>query len=127
MVSPVDAASALADLTEISTHVEAAAILDESGKVVAATPRGERLAEPGQELLRTAAERLGRSDRAPMRIEAALRDGSVAVVAEGGRTIVARTAPRPPSALLFHDLAACLRSVDASKKRPRRRKDPARA
>jgi hypothetical protein len=126
MVSPVDAASALADLTEISTHVEAAAIVDASGKLAAATPRGEALVEAGQELLRTAAERLGRDRRAPTRIEAALRDGSVAVLAEGGRTIVARTRPRPPSALLFHDLAACLRSVDAPK-RPRRRKDSAHA
>ena len=38
IVSAVDAASALADLTEISTQVEAAVLLDESGAVLAAAP-----------------------------------------------------------------------------------------
>lgn len=124
MVSPVDAAAALADLMEISPHVEAAALADASGALLAATDGGERLAQTGRELVRVAADRLGREGRVPTRIEAALRGGSVAVLVEGGLTIVARTRPRPPSALLFHDLSGCLRSLDPPKK-PRRRKAPA--
>lgn len=106
MVSRVDAASALADLTEISSHVEAAAIFH-GGDVLAATPGGERLAA-GLDLLRAAEERLG---RAPVHVEAALREGSLFALRDGDRAIVARTAPRPPSALVLHDLGACLRDA----------------
>jgi predicted regulator of Ras-like GTPase activity (Roadblock/LC7/MglB family) len=122
MVSAVDAASALADLTEISSHVEAGAILDEDGRIVAATPEGpaaERLAATGRELLREADEALGKSSRRPTQLEAALREGSVFVVREGGRTVVARTSPRPPSALVLYDLATCLRAA-AEQQKPKR-------
>ena len=122
MVSAVDAASALADLTEISSHVQAAAILDEQGGTVAATPAGpaaERLAATGSELLREADERLGTSDRRPTQLEAALRVGSLFVVREDGRAVVARTSPRPPSALVLYDLATCLRAA-AEQQKPKR-------
>jgi hypothetical protein len=126
MVSPVDAASALADLTEISSQVEAAAVVDGDGAVVATTGAGsERLAHAGVELLRLGGERLGRT---VTQLEAALREGSVFVVRGQRRSIVARTAPRPHSALVLHDLAACLRSVDAPEPRKptaRKRKEPA--
>jgi hypothetical protein len=111
MVSNVDAAAALADLTEISNDVESAAIVAESGELLAATPGGERLAEPAVELLRTAAERVG-GGRTPTRIGASLRSAGVFVLHEGGRTVVARTRPNPPAALLFHDLTSCLRSLE---------------
>jgi hypothetical protein len=104
-VPRVDAASALADLTEISSHVEAAAIVGEDGGVLAATAGAERLAATGLELLRVAEERLG---AAPAQLEAALREGSVFVHRGDGRAVVARTGPRPPSALVLHDLAAAL-------------------
>jgi hypothetical protein len=110
MVLPVDAASALADLTEIASQVEEAAILDAEGTVVAATADGERLATAAAELLRVAEARLGRP---VTQLEAALREGSVFVVRDEGRSIAARTLPRPRSALVRHDLAACLASVDA--------------
>ena len=114
MVSPVDAASALADLTEISPYVEAAAILDREGATVAATtdtPAADRLARAGQELLRVAGERLGAERREPTHVEAALRDGSVFAVRDGERSIVARTRSHAPSALVLHDLEACLRDA----------------
>jgi hypothetical protein len=107
MVSRVDAASALADLTEISSHVEAAAIVTDDGEVVAATPGGERLATAGLELLREA----GRLGGTPTQLEAALREGSVFVHRGEGRAVVARTGAHPPSALVLHDLAACLRDA----------------
>lgn len=111
MVWRVDAASALADLTEISSHVELAAILDGKGAVVAASAEGEaveRLARAGRSLLREAGERLGAEGRAPAQLEAALREGSIFVHRDGDRAVVARTGPQPPSALVLHDLAASL-------------------
>ena len=58
IVLAMDAASALADLTEISTQVEAAVLLDESGAVLAAAPadstRSERLARTAVDLLAAA-------------------------------------------------------------------------
>src|SRR5688572_12037552 len=108
MVWRVDAASALADLTEISSQVEAAAVVDEKGQLVAATgDGGERLASTGTELLRLAEEPLG---RVVTQVEAALREGSVFVVRGEGRYAVARTRPRPHSELVRHDLAVCLAS-----------------
>jgi hypothetical protein len=110
MVSRVDAAAALADLTEIASQVEEAAILDVDGALVAATAGGERLAPAATELLRVAEARLGRP---VTQLEAALREGSVFVVRDESRSIAALTLPRPHSALVRHDLAACLASVDA--------------
>jgi hypothetical protein len=104
MVSPVDAAAALADLTEISSHVEAAAFVGKDGDVLAATPGDERLAAAGLELLREA----GKLGGTPTQLEAALREGSVFVHRDGDRAVVARTGPHPPSPLVLHDLAAAL-------------------
>jgi predicted regulator of Ras-like GTPase activity (Roadblock/LC7/MglB family) len=104
-VPRVDAASALADLTEISSHVEAAAIVGKDGDVLAASPGGESLAATGLELLREAAERLGGT---PTQLEAAFREGSVFVHRNGDHSVVARTGPHPPSELVLHDLAASL-------------------
>jgi predicted regulator of Ras-like GTPase activity (Roadblock/LC7/MglB family) len=118
----VDAASALADLTEISPHVEAAVVVDRDGAVVASRPDGAdagKLAQAGAELMRRADERLARGGRTPTRLEAALRDGSVFVARAEGRSIVARTGARPPSALVLSDLQSCL---DALAPKPRRRR-----
>jgi predicted regulator of Ras-like GTPase activity (Roadblock/LC7/MglB family) len=120
MVSRVDAATALADLTEISSEIEAAVILDANGAVLAATEDdggAERLARAGVELLRVARERLSGERRAPTQIEAALREGSVFVVHANDRSIVARTSARPATALVFHDLAACLESLPRKRSR----------
>ena len=124
----MDPASALADLMELSSPIDAAVVLDVEGVVVAATgAAGDRLARAGTELLRAADERLGSGGRAVAQLEAALREGSVFVVRGQGRTIVARTRPRPPSALVLHDLAACLDSISgpARPKRRRRTKETA--
>ncbi len=110
MVSRVDAASALADLTELSSQVEAAVVLDANGRIVAATGGGdERLARAATELVRVSTERLGRT---LTEVEARFRDGSVFVVRGDGHDVAARTRPRPHSALVRHDLAACLSSLE---------------
>jgi hypothetical protein len=72
----MDAAVALADLTEISSQVEAAAVVDGEGNVLAAAGDGERLASVGRELLEAAEEDFG-GRRSVTKLEVALRAGSV--------------------------------------------------
>ena len=120
------AARALADLTEISSQIEAAVLLDQSGAVVAATEgAGESLGTAAQALLAAADEARGAGQRALTQLEAATLDGSVFVVRDGGRTIAAITAPEPTVGLVFYDLKSCLRGAaeePAKPKRTRRKK-----
>jgi hypothetical protein len=118
----MDAAAALADLTEISSQIEAAAILDADGALVASTledeGRAERLARSGRELLAAAAT----DSRQPTHVEARFAYGSLCVAREEAHTVVASTQPQPPSGLVFYDLRACLRSLaQPEPKKPRRR------
>jgi predicted regulator of Ras-like GTPase activity (Roadblock/LC7/MglB family) len=122
----MDAASALADLTEISSQVESAVLLDDDGAVIASTlddhDRSARLARVALDLLGAAGKRLEPGGRSLTQLEAALRDGSVFVVRAEGRSIVATTSPEPTSGLVFYDLKTCLHSLaEAKPTRPRRR------
>jgi predicted regulator of Ras-like GTPase activity (Roadblock/LC7/MglB family) len=114
----MDAASALADLTEISSQVEAAVVLDDAGEVVASTlddaDRSARLARAALDLLGAADKRSETGGRALTQLEAALREGSVFVAREEGRSIVATTSSDPTSGLVFYDLKTCLRSLGSS-------------
>jgi hypothetical protein len=119
----VTAEQALADLTEISSQVRAAALFDAKGDVAAST-----LADPQpfvravQDLLAAAAEaRPGTLTQ----LEAATGDGSVFVVRDGDSFIAATTPAEPTVALVFYDLKTALRAAAAAPKRtraPRRRK-----
>ena len=115
----MDAAAALADLTEISSQVEAAVILDDAGALVASTladaERSARLAQAALDLLGSADKRFESGGRALTQLEAALREGSVFVARAEGKTIVATTSPEPTSGLVFYDLKTCLRSLAESK------------
>ena len=120
----MDAASALADLTGISSQIESAAVLSADGTVVASTlddaARSERLAGAARDLLAGGDEIA--VERTLTRLEAALRSGSVFVLRDGARTIVATTTPAPTSGLVFHDLQACLSAIpEKPKPKPRRR------
>ena len=119
----MDAAAALADLTEISSQVDAAAVVDAEGALLASTSAdtagGERLARAGLALLEAAAPVAG-GRRAVTRLEAALREGSVFVLREHDLVIVARTSPRPAAGLVFYDLGTCLHAV-AEARKPKRR------
>ncbi len=121
----MDAASALADLTEISTQVEAAVLLDESGTVLAAAPddstRSEELARIAVDLLAAARERSESSGRTLTQLEAALREGSVFVARDDGRSIVAVTGASPTSGLVFYDLRSCLRTLAEAEKKPHKK------
>jgi predicted regulator of Ras-like GTPase activity (Roadblock/LC7/MglB family) len=114
----VDAAGALADLTEISSQVENAVVLDADGAVLASTFVSDEAAEP---LARAARELLAEAGRLSIgagreltQLEVALRDGSIFVTRDGSRTVAATTAASPTSALVLYDLRACLRAIAES-------------
>ena len=122
----MDAASALADLTEISSQVEAAAVVDADGAVLGSTLSGEpatnRLVQAGVGLLDAATSRFGSASRSVTELEAALRQGSIFVVSENGLGIVARTTAGPTSRLVLYDLRTCLRAVAETRKKPKPRR-----
>ena len=98
----VDAAEALAELREISSQVESAAITDDRGTVIAGDPE---LAAAGVALLERAAQARGRE---PAQLSASTDRGSVFVVRDGDRRIVATTKWDPIAGLVFYDLKNCL-------------------
>lgn len=125
----MDAAAALADLTQISSQIEAAAVFDETGTLLASTPagetRGRALVEGARSLLAAAAAVRKEGAPAAVRVEAALRAGSAFVVSEGPLAIVAVTVPEPTSGLVVYDLRSCLRAVAAPAEKPKRRRKKA--
>ncbi|OLD99235.1 MAG: hypothetical protein AUG91_07235 [Actinobacteria bacterium 13_1_20CM_4_69_9] len=117
----MDAQQALADLTEISSQIEAAVVFDDKGKVVGSTlADGDALAKGAAELL-AAADELKTGDAPLTQLEIATGDGSLFVVREGKTTIAATTAPEPTVGLVFYDLKSALRS---GKPKPRPRAKP---
>jgi predicted regulator of Ras-like GTPase activity (Roadblock/LC7/MglB family) len=122
----MDAVGALADLTEISSQVEAAVVFDEDGTVLASTlddgAPGERLAGAALDLLASAGEQSYGAGRTLTQLEVALREGSVFVVRDQDRSIVATTRADPTSGLVFYDLKTCLRALAESPAKPKRRR-----
>jgi predicted regulator of Ras-like GTPase activity (Roadblock/LC7/MglB family) len=107
-------AHALADLTEISTQIEAAVVFDREGTVLASTlddERAGRLAGSALELLRSAEEARPEGAEELAQLDVVLRDGSVFLVADGDRLIAATTPPEPTVGLVFYDLKSCLRGL----------------
>jgi predicted regulator of Ras-like GTPase activity (Roadblock/LC7/MglB family) len=118
----MDAQQALADLTEISSQIEAAVVFDDKGKVVGSTlTDGEGFAKAAADLL-TAAEELKTGDSQLTQLEIATGEGSVFIVREGKTTIAATTAAAPTVGLVFYDLKSALRNV---KPKPPPRPKPA--
>jgi predicted regulator of Ras-like GTPase activity (Roadblock/LC7/MglB family) len=107
-------AHALADLTEISTQIEAAVVFDREGTVLASTlddERAGRLAGSALELLRSAEEARPEGAEELAQLDVVLRDGSVFLVVDGDRLIAATTPPEPTVGLVFYDLKSCLRGL----------------
>jgi hypothetical protein len=102
---------ALAELTEISSQVEAAALFDAKGSVAAST-----LADP-QPFVRAVQDLIAAAGEARQgslsQLEAATSNGSVFVVRDGESYIAATTAPEPTVALVFYDLKTALRGAAA--------------
>ncbi len=113
-----DTAQALADLTEISTQIEAAVIFDREGTVLGATvddDRAGRLAGTALELFRAADEQ---REQDLVQLDAALQGGSVFVVRDADRLIVATTTQEPTVGLVFYDLKSCLRALGETPEKP---------
>jgi predicted regulator of Ras-like GTPase activity (Roadblock/LC7/MglB family) len=129
----MDAAQALADLTEISSQIESAVLFDEQGSVLGSTladaAAAEALARGAAGLLEEAAAFRSNGDAAVTQLEASTNEGSVFVVRDGARRIAATTGPSPTVGLVFYDLKSALRGTEAAptpkpKPRPRRKKEP---
>ena len=122
MLSGMDAAQALADLTEISSQVAQVAIVDQDGRVLAATgdddARTGRFVEAVRGLL-DEAEQLGLARGLPdlSQLEVSTLDGSVFAVRRDGRLIVATTRPDPTVGLIFYDLKHALGAIDDAPRR----------
>jgi predicted regulator of Ras-like GTPase activity (Roadblock/LC7/MglB family) len=121
MLAAMDAAQAIADLTEISPQVKRVVVIGSDGSLVgsnvAATQAAARLVDGARSLVAAAEElRPGVSQ-----LEAATVDGSVFVVRDGDRMIAATTTPEPTVGLVFYDLKTCLRSIEDAKPQPKAR------
>jgi hypothetical protein len=113
---------ALADLLEISSQIECAAVLGDAGVAHAAGLPGDRVDELGRaarELLAAAESERG-TDVAHVHVET--RDGTVFLVREAGLTIAAVTSPSPTTGLVLYDLRACLRRLAAETPAPKKRR-----
>ena len=124
MLRTVDATQALAALTEISSQIIEAVIVDGDGSVLASTTADTDLARQfaeGVARLLTEAE-LVREPRGlanVTQLEAATLGGSVFVVRRGARLIAATTRPDPTVGLVFYDLKHCLRSIEEPEPEPK--------
>jgi predicted regulator of Ras-like GTPase activity (Roadblock/LC7/MglB family) len=130
MLQPtMDAQQALADLTEISSQIQAAVVFDDGGKVAASTlgnsPRADQLAKAAGALL-AAADEIKTGESALTQLEVATGEGSVFVVRSGKTVIAATTGSNPTAGLVFYDLKSALRTVKPAAK-PAAAKKPAAA
>lgn len=112
----MDATSALADLTEISSQIEQAVVFLEDGSVLASTFPAEEgaagLAATARELLAAAAQTSPHGDRELTQLEVSLAAGSVFLVRGGGRVVAATTSAGAPAGLVLYDLRTCLRAIE---------------
>ena len=126
MLGVVDAAQAIADLTEISPQVQRVAVIAANGSLAGSNSdpaSAQKLADGARRLLDAAEElRPGVSQ-----LEAATVSGSVFVVRDGDRLIAATTTPEPTVGLVFYDLKTCLRSIDEAKPKKKQKVDDAAA
>ena len=124
----MDAAQAIADLTEISSQIESVVLLDGKGAVAGSTfpdaGPATRFADAAKALL-DAAESLREGGEPLTQLEAETPEGSVFVLREGELLIAALTVPDPTVGLVFYDLKSALRAAqDAKPKRKPRARAP---
>jgi predicted regulator of Ras-like GTPase activity (Roadblock/LC7/MglB family) len=116
----VDAAQALADLTELSAQIEAAVIATPEGAPLASTLPGS----PAEALARAAADLLREAGERAVSVEAATAAGSVFAARDGAHTVLAVTPRGVPSSLVLYDLRTCLRRLAEGQEPPRRKRAP---
>jgi predicted regulator of Ras-like GTPase activity (Roadblock/LC7/MglB family) len=111
----MDAVQALADLTEISSQIQTAALIDANGELAASTlaedARAREFVRAARELLAAAESVRSLGGESLTQLEVATGEGSIFVVRDGDRTIAATTSPEPTVGLVFYDLKSCLRSA----------------
>jgi predicted regulator of Ras-like GTPase activity (Roadblock/LC7/MglB family) len=125
----MDAAQALADLTEISSQIEAAVLAEADGSVVASTMKDEgrakQLAEAAVELVAAGSQSPAEGPNMDLvQIQAATPRGSLFVARDARHVVAAITGSRPTVGLVFYDLKTCIRSIEDAPK-PARRRPPA--
>jgi predicted regulator of Ras-like GTPase activity (Roadblock/LC7/MglB family) len=112
----MEAAQALADLTEISSQIEAAVLADTDGAVVASTfagdEKGAAFAATAAELVRAAEDSGELSSKELVQVQAASRQGCVFVVRDERHLVAAVTGAQPTVGLVFYDLKTCLRLLE---------------
>jgi predicted regulator of Ras-like GTPase activity (Roadblock/LC7/MglB family) len=128
----MDAAQALADLTEISAQIDAAVLAAADGSVIASTfrqeGRGEELARAAVELVAAAGEARGNSGAPELvQIQAATPRGSLFVVRDGDHVVAAVTGTKPTVGLVFYDLKTCLRMLEREAAKVEKAEKPAEA
>ncbi|MBD0290205.1 MAG: hypothetical protein ICV74_03025 [Thermoleophilia bacterium] len=115
----MDAGEALADLTEVSSQIQACVLTDADGTLLAAIPEqgaaAERLAGGARELLAVAEERAPATSRLTHAV-VELPEGAVFVVRSETRMIAAVTVSQPTVGLVFYDLKTCLRQEGADER-----------
>jgi hypothetical protein len=123
----MDAVQALAELTELSSQVVRAVVLEQDGEVLAATdddPVAAGALAGAALALAAAAGELHATAADVARAEVELAEGGFFVLREGGRTIAATTGPGPTAALVVYDLRTCLGAIDEKPKRRRTTRKP---
>jgi predicted regulator of Ras-like GTPase activity (Roadblock/LC7/MglB family) len=112
----MDAAEALTDLTDVSTQVREAVVLEQNGGILAATlhdeDRARRLAAAAWAALKAVGGLRAAGGPRVTALEAATRDGSLFVAAGKDAVCAAITGPEEPAGLVLYDLRACLRSLE---------------
>ena len=108
----MDASSALTELVGLSTQIVEVVIVGHDGDVEAAHPasdaRARELASAGEATLHAAAD-VRPEGPAVERIHVDLERGSLVVVRDDVRTIVATTVAEPTAGLVAYDLREALR------------------
>jgi hypothetical protein len=122
----MDAAQALAELTELSSQVERAVVLNAQGEVLGSTQDDgatEPLARAALDLVAAAGELHGSATEVA-RAEVELAEGGLFVLREGGLTIAATTGAGPTAGLVAYDLRTCLQRIEEPKPKRRRAAKP---
>lgn len=121
----MDASDALADLTDISTQIETAVLVDAQGSVVASTfadpDRAQATARAARGLLAAAERAMGGSESHErlVQLQAATPEGCVFIVQDEERLVAAVTVPEPTVGLVFYDLKTCLRHAAGEELAPK--------
>ena len=132
----MEAAQALADLTEISSQIESAVLAGVDGSVAASTygddERARGVAEAALELLREGDQGRPEGSAELVQLQAATPEGCVFVVRDGAHVVAAVTGADPTVGLVFYDLKTCLRLVgeeeqEKSASRPKKKSEAKKA